>query len=181
MTVGSANQEAEPRHRPRFRGADDLGQAFGTEPFPSFVEGDDPAVGLLQEALRLGSLASLRVSILAVLDLKDFNGGYTLQSVQIEHTAVGIEASLNLADCDDPVPHRRQVTGGEPLPWSGLEVASLGLIAFYGLEQRLEVANPEPARAVPFDDFVEHRRPVLDSFREDLQQIPLIVLIDENA
>ena len=105
MTIGSADQKAKSRNRLRFGGADDLRQVFGPELFPAFVEGDDPSIGLLEEGGRLGSLASVDIAILAVFDLKDFNGRDALQSVQIEGTAFGIETALDLADCDDPVSH----------------------------------------------------------------------------
>src|SRR5919107_1460376 len=63
---------------------------------------------------------------------------------------------------------------------SGLQVAALLLLALDRLEQRLEVAVAEPARAVALDDLEEHRRPVADPLREDLQQVSLVVAIDEH-
>src|SRR5690349_22571492 len=62
-----------------------------------------------------------------------------------------------------------------------LEVAALGLLALDRLEQRLEVAVAEAARAVALDDLEEDRRPVADRLREDLQQVALVVAVDEDA
>src|ERR687886_1937048 len=63
----------------------------------------------------------------------------------------------------------------------GLQVAALGLLALDGLEQRLEVAVAEAARAVALDDLEEHRRAVADRLGEDLQQVALVVAVDEDA
>src|ERR687885_2998264 len=63
----------------------------------------------------------------------------------------------------------------------GLQVAPLGLLALDRLEQRLEVAVAEAARAVALDDLQEHRRAVADRLREDLQQVALVVSVDEDA
>src|SRR3712207_2426511 len=61
------------------------------------------------------------------------------------------------------------------------EVAAEGLLTLDRLEQRLEVAVAEAARAVALDDLEEDRRPVADRLREDLQQVALVVAVDEDA
>src|ERR687886_714368 len=62
-----------------------------------------------------------------------------------------------------------------------LQVAALGLLALDRLEQGLEVAVAEAARAVALDHLEEHRRAVADRLREDLQQVALVVAVDEDA
>ena len=49
------------------------------------------------------------------------------------------------------------------------EVAPLVLLELDTLEERLEVARPEPLVVVPLDYLDEHRRPVLQRLREDLE------------
>ena len=63
----------------------------------------------------------------------------------------------------------------------GSEVAAQGLFALDRLEQRLEVALAEGARAVALDHLEEERRPVLHRLREDLEQVPVLVAVDEDA
>ena len=62
-----------------------------------------------------------------------------------------------------------------------LEVPALCLLAFDRLEQRLEVADPEAARAVPLDDLEEERRAVLDGPGEDLEEVALLVPVGLDA
>src|SRR5919108_3956487 len=64
---------------------------------------------------------------------------------------------------------------------SVLQVAAALLLALDRLEQRLEVAVAEAARAVALDDLEEDRRAVADRLREDLQQVALVVAVDEDA
>src|SRR5919107_4414995 len=64
---------------------------------------------------------------------------------------------------------------------SGLQVAAALLLALDRLEQRLEVAVAEAARAVALDDLEEDRRAVADRLGEDLQQVALVVAVDEDA
>src|SRR5919106_6983396 len=63
----------------------------------------------------------------------------------------------------------------------GLEVATPRLLALDRLEQGLEVALAEAARAVALDDLEEQRRPVADGLGEDLQEVALVVAVDEDA
>src|SRR6185312_7922357 len=58
-----------------------------------------------------------------------------------------------------------------------LEIAAERLFALDRLEQRLEVAVAEAARAVPLNHFEEHRRPVLRGLREDLEQVAVVVAV----
>src|ERR671933_693016 len=62
-----------------------------------------------------------------------------------------------------------------------LQVAALGLLALDRLEQRLEVAVAEAARAVALDDLEEDRRAVADRLREDLEEVALVVAVDQDA
>ena len=64
---------------------------------------------------------------------------------------------------------------------SVLEVAAERLLALDRLEERLEVAVAEAARAVALDHLEEQRRPVLGGLREDLQQVAVVVAIGEDA
>src|SRR4051794_23080074 len=64
---------------------------------------------------------------------------------------------------------------------ASLEVAPQRLLALDRLEQRLEVALAEAARAVALDDLEEDRRAVAERLREDLQQVALVVSVDEDA
>src|SRR4051794_10346911 len=63
----------------------------------------------------------------------------------------------------------------------GLQVAAQRLFALDGLEERLEVALAEAARAVALDDLEEDGRAVADRLREDLQHVALVVAVDEDA
>src|SRR5262249_14562209 len=62
-----------------------------------------------------------------------------------------------------------------------LEIAAQSLLALDRLEQRLEVALAEGARTVPLDHLEEERRPVLRRLREDLEEVPVLVAVDEDA
>src|SRR5580765_8009788 len=61
------------------------------------------------------------------------------------------------------------------------EIAAEGLLALDRLEERLEVPLAEPACAVALDHLEEESRPVLRGLREDLQQVPILVPVDEDA
>src|SRR3954451_16651667 len=70
---------------------------------------------------------------------------------------------------------------GRPSPCSASEVPPRGLLALDRLEQRLEVALAEAARAVPLDQLEEDRRTVTERLREHLQQVALVVAVDQDA
>src|ERR1043165_7896352 len=70
-------------------------------------------------------------------------------------------------------------TGSNSRPRS--EGAAALLVALDGLEQRLEVPLAEALRAPPLDDLEEHRRPVGDGLGEDLQQVPVEVLVGQDV
>ena len=61
------------------------------------------------------------------------------------------------------------------------EIAAQRLLALDRLEQGLEVALAEAARAVALDDLEEQRRAVADRLGEDLQQVALVVAVDQDA
>src|SRR5215218_3988393 len=73
---------------------------------------------------------------------------------------------------------RQTGTNLEEMP---LKVSSLLLFALDGLEQGLEVALTEAARAVALDDLEEDGRPVAERLCEDLEQVALVVAVDEDA
>ena len=54
------------------------------------------------------------------------------------------------------------------------------LFSFDRLEERLEVPFAEALCPFPLDDLVEERRPVLDRLREDLQEIPVRIPVDQD-
>src|SRR4051794_29201992 len=70
---------------------------------------------------------------------------------------------------------------GRPSPCSASEVPPRGLLALDRLEQRLEVALAEAARAVPLDQLEEDRRAVAERLGEDLEQVALVVAVDQDA
>src|SRR5437867_813630 len=81
---------------------------------------------------------------------------------------------------------RRRAPGGLPArpgrrPKPRLEVSPPGLLDLDRLEQGLEVANAEAARAVPLDDLEEEGRPVLDRPGEDLEEVALLVAVGLDA
>ncbi len=69
----------------------------------------------------------------------------------------------------------------DPLPGSRLQVPPVGLLPLDRLEQGLEVALAEAEAAVPFDELEEDGGAVADRLGEDLQQVPVLVTVDENA
>src|ERR687884_1345633 len=62
----------------------------------------------------------------------------------------------------------------------GLQVAALGLLALDRLEQGLEVAVAEAARAVALDHLEEERGAILRRLREDLEQVAVVVAVGED-
>src|SRR5688500_4972647 len=62
-----------------------------------------------------------------------------------------------------------------------LEIPAPRLFPLDRLEERLEVSFPEALGPFPLDDLVKQCRPVLHGFREDLEQVTLIVAIHEYA
>src|SRR5204863_9184176 len=61
------------------------------------------------------------------------------------------------------------------------EVAALFLLTLDRLEECLEVADAETARAVALDDLEEEGRTVLDGTGEDLEEIALLVAVGLDA
>src|SRR5215218_413522 len=61
------------------------------------------------------------------------------------------------------------------------EVATALLVAFDRFEQGFEVPLAETGGTAPFDDLEEDRRPIRDRLGEDLQQMPLVVLVGEDV
>src|SRR5260370_35791379 len=67
------------------------------------------------------------------------------------------------------------------IPPNSLQRASLRLLPFNRLEQRLEVALAEATRAAALNDFEEQRRAVGDRLGENLKHVPPVVAIHEDA
>src|ERR1700756_5651110 len=62
-----------------------------------------------------------------------------------------------------------------------LQIASFLLFTFDGFEQCFEISLAEAAAPLALDDLKEKGGTVLYRAREDLQHIPLIVTIDQDA
>src|SRR5436309_771793 len=62
-----------------------------------------------------------------------------------------------------------------------LQVSAQGLFPLDRFEEGLEVPVPEAARAVALDHLEEQRRPVLRGLREDLEQVPVVVAVGQDA
>ena len=62
-----------------------------------------------------------------------------------------------------------------------LQIPAQRLFLLDADEQCLEVADSEAAAAVPFYDLEEEGRSVLHRLGEDLEQVPVLVLVDEDA
>ena len=61
------------------------------------------------------------------------------------------------------------------------EVAPTSLLAFDGFKQGFEVAFPEALRSAAANDFEEQRGSILQRLGEQLQQVPLVVSIHQDA
>src|SRR5262245_54836884 len=70
---------------------------------------------------------------------------------------------------------------GTGAPPESLQRPAAGLLALDRLEERLEIPLAEAARAVPLDYLEEQRRPVGHRLGEDLEHVPLVVAINEDA
>jgi hypothetical protein len=62
-----------------------------------------------------------------------------------------------------------------------LKVSAKALLPFDRLKKSLEIALPEALGALALDDLVEQRRPILDRLAENLEQVPLVITIYQNA
>src|SRR4051812_8682349 len=60
------------------------------------------------------------------------------------------------------------------------EIPAGVLLAFDGLEERLEVALAEAEGAVALDQLEEDRRAVTERLGEDLEQVAVLVTVDED-
>src|SRR5436309_1933401 len=94
------------------------------------------------------------------------------------------------AQWTDPWPSSRSRSGAKPPPpiitrapaeTNGSQRPAPRLLALDRLEQRLEVALAEAPRPVPLDHLEEQRRPVGHRLGEDLQHVPLVVPVHEDA
>src|SRR5215216_1615113 len=62
-----------------------------------------------------------------------------------------------------------------------LQIPSPRLFRLQRHEQRLEIPRPEAVGAVTLDDLKENSRPILDTFREDLEQVTVLVAVGQYA
>ena len=62
-----------------------------------------------------------------------------------------------------------------------LQIASRGLLALDGFEQRFEIAFAEALRAFALNNLKEERRAIFHRLGENLEQITFVIAIDENA
>ena len=61
-----------------------------------------------------------------------------------------------------------------------LQISSRSLIQFNALEKSFEVTSPETLMVFPLDYLEEHSRPILHWLREDLQKVPVVIIINQN-
>ncbi len=62
-----------------------------------------------------------------------------------------------------------------------LQRAAILLLALNRLKQSLEIALAKRLRTLALDDLEEHRRTIKNGLREQLQQIPFVVAVNQNA
>jgi hypothetical protein len=61
-----------------------------------------------------------------------------------------------------------------------LQIPSRSLLAFDGLEQRLEIAFAKTLRALALNDLEKERWAIFHWLGENLQQITFVIAIDQN-
>ena len=61
-----------------------------------------------------------------------------------------------------------------------LQISSRSLIQFNTLEQCFEVPRSEPLMVVSLDYLQKDSWPILHGLREDLQKIPIVIVINQN-
>ena len=61
-----------------------------------------------------------------------------------------------------------------------LQVPSRGLIQLYTLEQSFEVSSSKALMIVSLDDFNEDCWTILERFGEDLEKVPIIIIVNQN-
>src|SRR5512140_3713784 len=77
----------------------------------------------------------------------------------------------------DSLRPRRSAQTGAPL----LQVSPLRLLELDRLEERFEVPLAEAAGAFALDDLEEDGGAIFERLAEELQQIPLLILVDEDV
>src|SRR5438309_6832374 len=73
--------------------------------------------------------------------------------------------------------HRRNLCGAK----GHSEISAKSLLALDRLEQRLEVPLAEAPCAVALDHLEEERRAILRGFREDLEEVAVLVAVGKDA
>ena len=61
-----------------------------------------------------------------------------------------------------------------------LQISARSLIQFNTLEKSFEVASPETLMVVSLNDLEEDSWPILHGLREDLQKVPVVIIINQN-
>lgn len=69
----------------------------------------------------------------------------------------------------------------DTIPERTSQVPPQSLLPLEGLEKTLEVSSAEPVKVFALDYLHEHSRPVSDMFREDLQQVPALIKVDQDV
>src|SRR5690349_985369 len=96
----------------------------------------------------------------------------------VPYQLLGVDAAIRLAKRD--VALARDFSESV-IDRHRLKIPAQLLLALESLEQRLEVTRPEALRTFALDYLVEQRRPIFHRLRENLQQVPFFVAIDEDA
>ena len=61
-----------------------------------------------------------------------------------------------------------------------LQISSRSLIQFNALEKSFEVSSPETLMVFSLDYLKEDSRSILHRLREDLQKVPVVIIINQN-
>ena len=61
-----------------------------------------------------------------------------------------------------------------------LQISARSLIQFNTLEKSFEVASPEALMVVSLNDLEEDSWTILHGLREDLQKVPIVIIINQN-
>src|SRR5437870_3151889 len=96
----------------------------------------------------------------------------------VTHQLLGVNAAIGFAESDVPLAGDFSESVIER---HGSEITAQVLFAFQRLEQCFEVAGTEALGALTLDDLIEERRSVFHWLRENLEEIPFLVAVDENA
>ena len=133
-------------------------QLFGVQPAIRPTEDD---VALLRDAAH------------GVVDRHEYTQRCEIRDTRYVIRDTGVEARAPLRTGPSRISYRVS-----PI---GLQIAPSCLLPLDRLKQRPEIPFAEGIGAGPLDDLIEQRRPVLDGFGKELQQVTFLILIDEDA